>query len=53
MNTIVQCSVTGIRYGFIPLLIIYAMKKDPRISWGDILSPLPGAPDPNAQQMMM
>ena len=51
-TTILNCSITGMRYGFIPFIVLYAMKKDPRISWGDVLSPIPGAPDPNQQMMM-
>jgi hypothetical protein len=51
-TTILNCSITGMRYGFIPFIVLYAMKKDPRISVWDVLSPSPSF-DPNAQQMMM
>ena len=47
-----NCTVTGVRYGFIPFIVLYAMKKDPRITWGDVISPLPSF-DPQQQQQMM
>jgi hypothetical protein len=50
--TVLSCTVTGVRYGFIPFIVLYAMKKDPRITWGDVISPLP-AFDPQQQQQMM
>ena len=51
-TTILNCTVTGVRYGFIPFIVLYAMKKDPRITWGDVISPLPSF-DPQQQQQQM
>ena len=36
-STAVSWGATAMRYGFIPFIIIYAMKKDPRIRWSDLL----------------
>ena len=31
----------AIQYGFIPAIVLYGMKKDPRIGWTDVLAPWP------------
>ena len=51
-TTVLNCTVTGVRYGFIPFIVLYAMKKDPRITWGDVISPLPSFDQQQQQQMM-
>eukprot|EP01051_Picozoa_sp_SAG22_P020946 SAG22_NODE_4426_length_1272_cov_1.782609_1_plen_68_part_00 len=35
-----------IQYGFIPAVILFGMKKDPRITWFDVLAPFPTAAQP-------
>jgi hypothetical protein len=51
VNSAVSVATVAVRYGFIPFMILYAMKKDPRIRWSNVLSPLPSAPPEGAMMM--
>ena len=42
-NSFIDIACKGVRYGFIPMIVLYAMKKDPRIRLSDVVSPFPSA----------
>jgi hypothetical protein len=51
IEMLTSIATAGVRYGFIPFMILYAMKKDPRISVMDVVSPVPNAPPEGAPMM--